>query len=36
MRAKVDDGLPKGLNSQAVMAEPKRKMNSLIAKALNA
>lgn len=36
MRAKVDDGLPKGLSSQAVMAEPKRKMNSLIAKALNA
>lgn len=37
MRAKVDDGLPKGLSSQAVMVEqPKRKVNSLIAKALNA
>ena len=37
MRSKVGDGMPKGLNSQAAPVEqPKRKVNSLIAKALNA
>lgn len=37
MRGKVGDGMPKGLNSQAAPVEqPKRKVNSLIAKALNA
>ena len=37
MKGKIGDGLPKGLNSQAAPVEqPKRKVNSLIAKALNA
>lgn len=37
MRAKPSDGMPKGLTSQAAPVEqPKRKVNSLIAKALNA
>jgi hypothetical protein len=38
MRSKVGDGMPKGLTSQAmpVVEQPKRKVNSLIAKALNA
>lgn len=37
MRGKVGDGMPKGLTSQAVPVEqPKRKMNSLLEKALKA
>lgn len=37
MRSKVGDGMPKGLNSQAVPVEqPKRRMNSLLEKALKA
>lgn len=37
MKAKVGDGLPKGISSQAAPAEqPKRKINSLLAKALQA
>lgn len=37
MRMKPSDGMPKGLSSQAAPVEqPKRRMNSLIAKALNA
>ena len=37
MRSKVGDGMPKGLTSQAVPVEqPKRKMNSLLEKALKA
>lgn len=37
MKAKVGDGIPKGLTSHAAPVEqPKRKVNSLIAKALNA
>ena len=38
MRGKVGDGMPKGLNSQAmpVVEKPKRKVNSLIADALKA
>ena len=35
MRGKVGDGLPKAMGSQGV-EQPKRKVNSLIAKALNA
>lgn len=37
MRAKMGDGMPKGLTSQGSMAEkPKQRVNSLIAKALEA
>ena len=37
MRARVGDGMPKGLGSQGVPVEkPKKPMNSLLAKALNA
>jgi hypothetical protein len=37
MRGKVGDGMPKGLTSQAVPVEqPKRRMNSLLEKALKA
>ena len=36
MRAKPSDGMPSGLSSQAVAQPEKRRVNSLIAKALNA
>lgn len=36
MRSKPTDGMPKGLSSQSAPERPKRKMNSLIEKALNA
>ena len=36
MRMKPTDGMPKGLSSQAAPERPKRKVNSLIEKALNA
>ena len=36
MKGKIGDGLPKAMGSQGVPVEPKRKVNSLIAKALQA
>lgn len=36
MRGKIGDGMPKALSSQGAPEQPKRRVNSLIAKALNA